>query len=412
VTAVALAAVALWAAWWVANARHGAVVLAEQTWAPAYPMLGSDFRCHIDRAARFYGYGINPYFYEKDFFMALLPYPPAVVRAFGWVVLFPEVTALRVWLAALSLVIAAGALAAWRARRALGLSPVPAAAAVAAVLWSAPAVIAMERGQSDPLCVLPLAASAWLLRRGGLARELAAGGLLGATAWLKYYPGASVLGLLAMRRWKGAAAFVVVAGLIGAYDRAEVARSVANGRILAAQLRKARLPVQPLSHSLTGEWRAFRVVKRVAPLRRVPGALAAAALLLPAVAVVGRRVAGAGSDPRLTFPFFLWLTTAATFGMPYSNDYNLLPLPLCALAVWDRRDPVWVHLALGLLVACWQPLRPPVDAEVLFVVKLGALYAAGASLCARARGCAAGASEAARAAGRHAPRVAAFAPGD
>ena len=88
--------------------------------------------------------------------------------------------------------------------------------------------------------------------------------------------------------------------------------------------------------------------------------------------------------------------------MPYSNDYNLLPLPLCALAVWDRRDPAWVHLALGLLLACWQPVRPPVDAEVLFVIKLAALYAVGASLCARARVCVEGAAEVDRVVRRHA----------
>jgi hypothetical protein len=316
-----------------------------------------------------------------------------VVRLFGWVNLLAPATALKVWMAVLMAAVVAATLAALQTRRALGLSPVPAALAVAAVGYSMPAVSALERGQVEPVTVLALLAAAWLLRSRHPWRDVAAGALLGVTAWVKYYPGAALLGLLALRRGKATVAFVLVAGLIGVIDRVEVMKSIRTGRLLA-QSREARYrPVHPLSHSIPGEWRHLWAVKPVGPLRRLPGPVAAVLVLGPAVAMVARRVARAGGDPRLTDPFFLWLTAAATFAMPYSNDYNLVILLPAAVAVWDRGDPSWVHVVLGLSTVCLQPLALPVSSavfgQVSFTVKLAALFAVGASLALRAHGWAA-----------------------
>jgi hypothetical protein len=137
---------------------------------------------------------------------------------------------------------------------------------------------------------------------------------------------------------------------------------------------------------------------------------------LPPIALVCRRVARASHDDRLAFPLFLWLIAAATFGMPVSNDYNLVSLPLAALAVFGggRRDGLAVSIALALLLSWWQPLMLPISGQLIFVIKLAALYAIGASLAARAQECAVAAKGAAavsaRAAGHHLARSGSSSP--
>lgn len=382
-SALALVALALWVAWWVASVVRGSLILGQYTNLLPMPWLASDFVSNIDHVARVKAAGINPYLHPPDLFCALFPYPPTVLRLFGWVNLASPPSAVKIWLSVLAAVVVSSGYGAWRRRRSLGVSPVPSALAVAVVAYSAPATSALERGQLDPLLAPVLAAAAWLLGGGGVGRELAAGALLGAAAWVKYYPGAILFGLLALRRWRGAAAFLIVAGAIGLIDRVEVARSIENGRALAKTRQGARIPVHALSHSITGEWSSLDVVTRLPPLRRIPGPVAAFVLIGPAIALVARRVSRAGGDRRLTAPFFFWLTAAATFAMPYSNDYNLMPLVLAAVAVWDRRDPPWVHVVLASLLVCWQPLALPISGQFIFAVKLAALYAVGASLSSR-----------------------------
>jgi hypothetical protein len=121
-------------------------------------------------------------------------------------------------------------------------------------------------------------------------------------------------------------------------------------------------------------------------LQRIPGIVVAAMVLLPAILMVTRKVARAAHPEPLIYPLFLWLMAAATFGLPYSNDYNLISLPIAAFAVWDRRDRPSIQIALGLSVIWSQPLWLPVDGQVLLLFKLGALYAIGGCLAARAAG--------------------------
>jgi hypothetical protein len=384
-TALGLAAIGLWVAWWVASVRRDALVLGRLTWVLTLPFLAGDFTVNIDHTARVWAAGINPYRQRVDWICALCPYPPMIFRLFSWVSLVSTPSATRIWLAVMSGILVAGAIAAWRTRRALGLGEVPPAAIVAAVLYSTPAVLAMERGQCDPLAVAGLLAGAALLRWRGGWREVAAGGLLGLTAWVKYYPGLAVVGLLALRRWKAAAAFVAVAGLIGLADRDDVRRAIDNGRALANPGPSGVASCHPTKHSIPQHWSSLWVVRRLRPLRSVPGPVAAASLLLPAIAAVSLRVGRAADPGPLVLPYLLWLTAAATFAMPYSIDYNLVALPLAALAVWDRRDPAGVHVALGSLMLWWQPFALPVGGEPLFMIKLAALYAVGACLAARAR---------------------------
>jgi len=374
--ALVVGLIGLWVGWWVASSRRDSMVFGTSTWVPPLSFLAGDFKVHVDHVARLQAAGVDPYRQAGDWVCALYPYPPMVARSFAWVALVGPATAARLWQVALASLFAGGAVAAWRTRRVLGLSE--------AVLFSTPAVFAMERGQSDPMVILPLGVSAWLLARRGAGPDLAAGALLGATAWLKYYPGLAAVALLALGRSRALAAFVAVAALIGVVDLDGVRRSIRNGAIGQAAMADKVPHVHETKHSLVENWPSLKFVRRSRPLRQVPGAVAAAALLLPAVVAVSRQVARSADPGPVLFPYLLWLTAAATFGMPYANDYNLVPLPLAILATWDRRDPWPAQVALGVMLAWWQPFWLPMGGPALLGIKLAGLYAAGACLAARA----------------------------
>src|SRR5262249_23321140 len=96
---------------------------------------------------------------------------------------------------------------------------------------------------------------------------------------------------------------------------------------------------------------------------------------------VGRCPRGAA----LYYPYLTWLTAVATFLPAIANDYNFAALPLAALAVWDRRDPLPVQVLLAFLLLWWQPIRLPVGAELLFTFKALGVVAVGWCLVSRAR---------------------------
>jgi hypothetical protein len=376
---------ALWGLWWVVSIRNDTLLFGRSTWALPMPWLGGDFRFNLDHIARVKALGLNPYRQRNDLFCALAPYPPMVYRLFRWVSLFDPDTALRVWLGALVTTLAVGLVAVKAARRRLGLQPIPVALLTVLLVLSTPAVLVMERGQCDPLVIPAVIAGAALLNRRKQGPELAAGLLLGLTAWLKYYPGMTVFGLIALKRWRAAAVFVVVVASVGIVDRKDIQRSMANGAVLARQTQEASARYCfPTKHAIAESWPALWSGTRWHRVGRIPGPLVAAVLLLPAVISVSRRIARAGDPAPFLVPYMLWLVAAATFGMPYAIDYNLVPLALAALSVWDRRDRATVHVAMALLMLWWQPLALPIDGKALFLIKLGGLYAVGASLAARA----------------------------
>ena len=308
---------------------------------------------------------------------ALFPYPPMVPRLFGWVALVSAETAWKAWLAAVGMILVASGLVLARTRKGLGLDspPWPAMAALAAL--STPAVAAMERGQCDPLALPLLFASAWLLGRRTRPSEWAAGGLIGLAAWIKYYPGAAILVLVAGQRWRALAAALAVVLVVGAADFEGVRRAIQNGAIMAADPGTAAL--HPVQHAIGQFWPALwkGAPGPLSAVGGLPGPLASALLLGPPTLLIALGLARAGREraDRLALPAMLWLTAAATFAMPYSNDYNLIALPMAALAIARRDDPMPVVMALGLLLPYWQPLRLQIDGPALFVAKLLALQA-------------------------------------
>jgi hypothetical protein len=140
---------------------------------------------------------------------------------------------------------------------------------------------------------------------------------------------------------------------------------------------------RPHGHSLTGAWAAYWPDSRLPGLARVPGAVAWAVLVLPLAGWVSLRLARCTERGPLLYPYLLWLTAGATFLPAISNDYNLVFLPLAALAVWDPRDALPVHAVLGCLFVWWQPLQLPVEPYLFLLLKLAGFAAVGFSLAGR-----------------------------
>jgi Glycosyltransferase family 87 len=381
---VSLALVGLWVSLFVASVRQDRLVVGRSTWVLIAPCLGVDFKLAIDYVARVEALGLRASQFPDDPHCVQYPYPPMIGRYFRWVTLFDRMTASVVWQCTLPLFGAIGCLAAWRTRKKLGLDSMPLMLMFAAFLFSTPFIYAVERGQCDPMIIPLLVVAAWLLGKRGTWAELGAGGLLALTAWIKYYPGLAVIALFALGRKKAMAAFVAVVALIGVVDRQGIRESITAGKLIeSGQLRRIGT-VHESSHSFIEAWKLSASVRGSALLSRVPEGLPTAILLIPALYLVSRGVARAKDPKALTYPYLLWLTSAATFALPYSNDYNLCTLPLAMMALWDRRDRATIQLLLALSLLWLQPIWLPIDGGILVFFKLGALYAVGACLVARA----------------------------
>jgi hypothetical protein len=385
-TILGLGLIGAWVAFLVVTLRRDSMIFGTSTWIPVLPFLAGDFRVHVDHVARLQAAGIDPHQHPE---CSLYPYPPMIGRLYYWVRYFEPHIASAIWQGFSAMLLAAGGVAAWRTRRELGIAPIPLALIIVGVLYNTPALFLVERGQIDVLILLPILASVWLLRRRGGLAELTAGGLLGAAAWVKYYPGVVVVALIALGRRKATAAFAVVAALIGIVDFDGFRQSVRKGSAVStvfSEMAEQYPIVHPVQHSISQAWRQLWFVRPFPILRKIPGVVVAAVLLVPLVLLVSRRVARAAHPEPLIYPLILWLVAAATFGLPYSNDYNLSLLPIAALAVWDRRDRPSIQVALGLSMIWSQPVWLPVDGQILLLFKVGALYAIGGCLAARAVG--------------------------
>jgi hypothetical protein len=115
------------------------------------------------------------------------------------------------------------------------------------------------------------------------------------------------------------------------------------------------LRVERFSHSLTSYW---PLVFGTTPLGSVPGFVGAAAVLGPLFLYGAYAVYRSPRREQLLLPFLLWAVTLGTYGLPISHDYNLFFLLLTAMSLWDRRDPVLVHVMMLSALVWWQPLDP------------------------------------------------------
>lgn len=381
--------VGLWSLWWVKNFRHDRLTYSQYVAFPALPFLAGDFRVHIDHTARVIAAGDSPYTAavgerpDADV-CALLPYPPLVPRLFAWVSLTTPRVASDLWIVASAglFVAAIGAVA--RTRRALGLVEVPTPLLLALFLFSLPVLFCLERGQGDPLVIGLVLLAIALLRRTSRRHDVLAGLLLATAIWFKFYPGLLLIAVVTLRRWTCLAGVIGGGLVIGLADLPGVLRALHNTQQVADWF--WRDPTHfPTMHSLSLVWRVFVPSLAHQPGQRPWAMLGSLAVVLPVLVGVSLRLRRVPHVERLHVPWCFWLVAAGTFVPPIANDYNLICLPLAGLAVWDRRDPAAVHIALGFLTLALVPFPLEIGGLERFGFKLAGLLAVGGCLLVRAR---------------------------
>jgi hypothetical protein len=412
----------LWGWWWFETLRRGQMPLAQHTRIPAWRFLGLDF-LHNYWGVRVWVAGGNPYQVEIGDWRGKYAYPPIALPLFSWSALFTEGAAIRIWMGVITAVVAAGAWMASRVRRTMDVARLPLVFILATALCSMPVLFATERGQADAVCLAMIIVVALLWRRPSTWMTDIA------IAWVKIYPAVLIPALLVLGRPRAFVIALTAAALIGFVPYQATLDSFhasAQGERMGflTEIRswltdpnhvRARAGGYGLisidSHSLTTYWGRFWDHFGLTRVASMPGLLGAAIMLAPLALWVSLRVWRSPGRASLAYPYLLWLAALATFGLPVSYDYNLIFLPLAALAVCDRRDPPIVAAALIGMLAWWQPFRvpwemqiasafalfgaePPVapfelllrlERDVLFFLKLFAAVGVGASLVVRAK---------------------------
>jgi hypothetical protein len=375
----------VWGLWWFNSLRRDKFVSGHYTWFGQIPYLGGDFIYHIDRPSRIWVAGGDAYAPVPGNETLRCAYPPLVLRLFAWTSLLSPSTAKVIWIVTLGLMAGAGALSARRTREKLGLDVVPATLCLAAFLFSTPILFEIERGQCNMLVMFFVMIALYFMRSDKIISCSIAGILLALAMWTKLYPGLLLVGVIALRRWRVLPSFLVTGGAIGLLDRELFARAMANMRFLVPYTIPSKKGFYVDTHSLSSSWAVLLEGTKLGWLGRIPGTIASVALLSPFLLWISYRVYRCPDRSRLAFPYLMWLLALSTFIPAVAVDYNLLFLPLAALAVWDRRDPVIVHLAMGWLLLWWQPIGLPIDGRMMLVFKLVGLASVAVSLHCRAR---------------------------
>jgi hypothetical protein len=305
-------------------------------------------------------------------------YPPPILPLFAWCALLTPQQGVVVWIAVLVALGSWGAVLAWRTRFRLGLAALPLPLVLAAVLCSTPLCFGLERGSCDLLVLPPLVAAAWALRRRSPGHDLLAGGGLALATAIKVYPGLLILSLLALRRWRALCCCGVVGLALGLASLGHLPAWRANlAEVIAGE---APAWLYQHCHTLSSFWQPFWTGTRLAFLTHVPGGVAAGVFVLGLALAVSYRVARCPNPSAVLYPYLLWLAALATFAPRIANDYNFYYLPLAALAVWDRRDPLAVHVGMGLLLLWWQPIALPIGGREMFACKMLGFVAVTVSL--------------------------------
>ncbi len=357
-------------------------MFAEYLWFGKYPAFGIDFLFNIDQPSRTWVQGGDPYAASQ-----IYPYPPLVHRIFSWTSLASPRYAMVVFDVILALCAVAGALYAWKTRTALAVNSIPLPCVLAAVLFSFPVVFAIERGNYDLLSVPIVIAALWFLDKASLPSQVVAGILLSLAPWLKVYPGLLAIGLLGLRKWWALLAFVASMLGIGLLFWHELPAFI---EVTLKHINMAKGLVQmsggdvywPWQHAISLWW---SVLWNDTIFQDIPGEIIAMLLLLPLLYWVSINIYRCKDAQRLSYPLFIWILALATFVPVVSNDYSLVFLPMVLLALWDRHDPLIVHLMIAPLLLWWQPLDLHIDGLLLFVFKYFGLLAASYMLVLRSR---------------------------
>jgi hypothetical protein len=374
----------VWSFWWSVSVYRRDLLGCVKSWFP-YPAFGTDFFGGAYLPAKAWLQGRDAY---AETGWAYFIYPPPVLRMFAWSgFLYPN-TALFIWLGALVSIITMGTYLAWCKRKQFGLCNITLPTAFALVLCSTPVAYAMERGNCDSLSIVFISVGILLWRWNSPFAQFGAGVVLALAPWLKLYPGLLGIGCFGLRRWQALTGFIVGGLVIGALHAEELPKFIRNNRQLSEGYYRQSMAepdskVHPWSHSLTQSWASIWTHTPFKFLSRINGFVAAFAILGSLLGWVTYNVYKCPDRDRFAFPFLMWVTALATFVPPAANDYSLVFLPIAAVAVWDRKDPLYVQLMMLALMIWWQPVGLPVSGRLLLVIKVCGLIAIGISLVRR-----------------------------
>jgi hypothetical protein len=369
----------VWCVWWIGNLHSGRMLFAERTWIHL-PAFGVDFLNHVDKPTRTWLANGDPYQAQQWF-----SYPPIVNRLFAWVSLADSQTSLRIWIGIAALFAAWGAAAAVRARDRLALEPLPMSLGIAAILFSTPVLFALERSNYDLLIVPCIAGAVALMRKEHTTGDVFAGLLLAVAAWAKVYPGLMIIGLIALRRWRAVGWMAIWGAFIGFMDLPGLKsflRNIDTEIETAKNLGRMVHEIHPWNHPLGLVWGDLWAGT---PLAYLPGSLGAAVVVGGLLAWVSWHVYTTPSRDRVSLPYLYWIVAAATFIPAVSNDYNLTPLPLAALALWSLRYNWAIQAGLLSLMLWWQPVALPLSGRTIMFVKIVGLLTVAAMLVSQMR---------------------------
>jgi hypothetical protein len=375
---------ALWAVVWTVSLKRNYLVIGKYTPIPCWSFLGCDFDTNYC-AAHTWIAGGDPYQRLAKGIAFKYEYPPLVLLLFSWCVLMPHDIAVILWVGVQTVVFSLAVFICWRNRNELNLSNIPLPLLLAAILFSFPVLFEMERGNLNMLVLFFLLLTVRALHGRSLSSDLLTGSFAGIAAWIKVYPALFLFGLLALRRWRAAGFFVAVVLLIGLAD---VRGTMAFAENIQESARRATPDIDGSfilwSHTVSGSWLLFCRNIHLNWLEHLPGTVGWALLVFPLVLWVSYWIAKVPDPSRLLYPYFLWLAASATYLPPIANDYSLFFLPLAALAVWDRRDKVFIHVLMAFMLIWWQPIWLPVSSKFLYYCKLVSLGSAALILVIRA----------------------------
>ncbi|HMJ12876.1 MAG TPA: glycosyltransferase family 87 protein, partial [Polyangiaceae bacterium] len=377
---------AAWVAWWASSLFQHELLGGKYTWIHV-PVFGADFYSQSDLAARLWAMGVDPYASRGHLFH----YPPLVVWLFSWTPLFLPRAALTIWVVFCTLLIGAGVFVALRVRRALRLEAIPPSLAIAAVLFSFPVVFQLERANFDLWTLAAMLVAFPLFARRTPRAEFLAGCLLAVGPWVKLYPGIMGIGLVATRRWRAVAGFIVGGILIPLAAPTDTMRSFETLSIAVERVKNVSVldPYVPWSHSLSVAWLKVGQALASTPFGKamlaVPGDAFAAAFVLGLGGWISFKLYRVRGSEVVLYPHLLWLNALGSCVGAIANDYSLIFLPMAILAVTSWRDPWFVRVSMALLVLWWQPIDIGIPALPFLVIKMLGLIAVGVSIVRRAR---------------------------
>jgi hypothetical protein len=382
--ALGLLLLTLWCGWWGWSLYTNRLALGHYTWVDSWPFLGLDFLNNYHASRQWFAGG-DPYVnLLGDVAPRRYCYPPLMLPCFFWCTWLSARAATVVWTIASALLAAVGVWWTARSRRELAVHPVPVPLLLSCLLFSAPLVFALERGNCDLLLVPLLVTAGWALRERSAPRDALAGACLALAAGLKIYPAILLAGLLPLRRWRALAFGMSAAAGLALYRVYDLPLFWHHlQEMIASSMPAALGGIGATCHTLSGTWPLLWKGDNLAWLRNLPGTAGALILVLPAVLFLSYRLYRRHSPERHIYPYLLWLVSAASFVPQVSNDYNLFFLLLAAMAAWDRRDRVVVHLGMALFILWAQPVHLAIGARLLLAFKLASLYTVGLSLLAR-----------------------------